>query len=192
MQAESSTGRSLPVVGPAALGLLALSGGGLALMTEDGSRHVVHVSDPVMGHLEDLQLDLGEGPSVDAFAGRLPVLEPDTLVTGFDVVEFLHRLTERSVEVLDVSAAGLMLSDQRGSLRVVASSDERTRLLELFELQNEEGPCLDCSLSGEPVLNHALDANGGRWPLFGPEARAPGFHSAHALPCACGSTPSVP
>ena len=68
----------------------------------------------------------------------------DTLVAGFDVIDFLHVLTNRSVQLLDVSAAGLLLADPRGELRVVAASSEAARLLELFQLQNDQGPCLDC------------------------------------------------
>jgi hypothetical protein len=68
----------------------------------------------------------------------------DTMVAGFDVIDFLHVLTDRSVQLLDVSAAGLLLADPRGELRVVAASSEAVRLLELFQLQNDQGPCLDC------------------------------------------------
>jgi transcriptional regulator with GAF, ATPase, and Fis domain len=106
----------------------------------------------------------------------------DTLVSGFDVVEFLHMLTERCVELLDVGAAGVVLADQGGTLRVMASSDERAHTLELFEVQNEEGPCLDCVRSGEPVVNEPLHAEGNRWPAFSREARAAEFRFAHALP----------
>jgi hypothetical protein len=106
----------------------------------------------------------------------------DTLVSGFDVVEFLHMLTERCVELLDVGAAGVVLADGRGILRVMASSDERAYTLELFEVQNQEGPCLDCYRSGEPVVNQSLHGEGSRWPTFSREARAGGFRFAHALP----------
>src|SRR5712671_5213838 len=68
----------------------------------------------------------------------------DTMVAGFDVIDFLHVLTDRSVQLLDVAAAGLLLADPRGELRVVAASSEAARLLELFQLQNDQGPCLDC------------------------------------------------
>lgn len=106
----------------------------------------------------------------------------DTLVADFDLVDFLHTLANRSVELLDASEAGLMLADQRGGLRMVASSSERARLLELFEIQNEEGPCLDCFKSGVAVVEEDLEANPTRWPLFGAEAQASGFRSALALP----------
>src|ERR1700680_4765640 len=106
----------------------------------------------------------------------------DTLVTDFDVVELLTLLADRCVEVLDVGAAGLMLVAPDGALRVMASSSEAMRLLELFELQSQEGPCLDCYRTGQPVLNQDLAAVNGRWPRFAAEALAAGFHSVHALP----------
>jgi hypothetical protein len=106
----------------------------------------------------------------------------DTLVADFDVIEFLQVLASRCVELLDVSAAGLVLADQGGSLRVVAASDERARLLELFEVQGDEGPCRDCYRLGAAVVNVDLGAAGGRWPGFAPRAVAEGFGSANALP----------
>ena len=105
----------------------------------------------------------------------------DTLVADFDVVDFLHTLTNRTAELFDAAEAGVMLSDQRGGLRVMASSSERARLLELFELQNEQGPCLDSFNSGDPV--HAEDLlHEDRWPLFTAEATEAGFRSVHSLP----------
>jgi hypothetical protein len=106
----------------------------------------------------------------------------DTLVATFDVIDFLQNLTERSVELLDVEAAGLMLADQRGQLRVVASSAETARLVEVFELQNSEGPCLDCFHTGEQVVNLDPAQMRARWPRFAAEAASLGFQSAHALP----------
>lgn len=104
----------------------------------------------------------------------------DTLVADFDVVELLTRLADRCVDVLDVGAAGLMLAAPDGELRVMASSSEAMRLLELFELQAREGPCLDCYLTGEQVVNQDLAVVNGRWPRFASEALAAGFHSVHA------------
>ena len=106
----------------------------------------------------------------------------DTLVADFDVVELLTLLTDGCVDVLDVGAAGLMLAAPEGDLRVMASSSEAMRVLELFELQSQEGPCLDCYRTGQPVVNQDLATVNGRWPRFAPEALAAGFHSVHALP----------
>src|SRR6201994_1578682 len=94
----------------------------------------------------------------------------DTLVADFDVVDFMHGLADRCVRLLEVDAAGLMLADQRGSLRVIASSSEQARLVELFQLQHEEGPCLECYHTGLPVAEPDLVAARSRWPLFAPAA----------------------
>jgi transcriptional regulator with GAF, ATPase, and Fis domain len=106
----------------------------------------------------------------------------DTLVDDFDVIDFLQVLAARSVELLEVAAAGIMLADQSGSLMTVAASDERARLLELFEIQTDEGPCRDCYRLGAPVVNVNLDGAVERWPQFTPQAIAGGFRSANALP----------
>jgi GAF domain-containing protein len=111
----------------------------------------------------------------------------DTLVADFDVVDFLHTLALRSTALLDAAEAGLMLADQRGGLRVVASSSERARLVEFFEVQNEQGPCLDCFRSGCRVVCENLESDPGRWPLFTPEALTAGFRSVHALALRCQS-----
>src|ERR1700690_48492 len=106
----------------------------------------------------------------------------DTMVAGFDVIDFLHVLTDRSVRLLDVSAAGLLIADPRGEMRVVAASSEAARLLELFQLQNDEGPCLDCFRSGQPVSAADLTAEAERWPRFAPAAQQAGFAAVQALP----------
>jgi hypothetical protein len=106
----------------------------------------------------------------------------DTLVDEFDSVDFLSTLTERSVEMLQVDAAGVIIQDARGNLHVVASTDHRAEILELFELQNTEGPCLDCLHSGRAVVNVTVDDAAARWPRFTAAAADVGFRSAHALP----------
>jgi GAF domain-containing protein len=106
----------------------------------------------------------------------------DNLVDDFDVVDVLTTLSDRCVDILDVSAAGVMLVDQADELQVVASSSEAMRILELFELQASQGPCVDCYGRGEPIVNEALSAADGRWPAFTPRAIRAGFRSVHALP----------
>lgn len=106
----------------------------------------------------------------------------DTLVEQFDVIEFLQMLTERSVELLGADAAGLMLADERGSLQLLAGTAEKMRVLELFELQIQEGPCYDCWSTGLPVTNVDLAAALDRWPSFTAAAISAGYGSTHALP----------
>lgn len=106
----------------------------------------------------------------------------DTLVADFDVIDFLHTLTERSVELLQADAAGLILVDLHGQLQVLASTTDQARVLELFELQNSEGPCLDCFRAGQPVVNVDLAEVEARWPRFQAATTAAGFRSVHALP----------
>src|ERR1700759_1143581 len=104
----------------------------------------------------------------------------DTLVADFDVADFLHGLANRAVELLEVDAAGLMLADPAGSLRVVASSTEQARLMELFQLQHEEGACLVCFQSGAPVDEADRAGAAKRWPVFAPAAAEAGGEAIHA------------
>ena len=106
----------------------------------------------------------------------------DALVSDYDVVDMLTGLADRCVHVLGVTAAGVMLASPSGELRLVASSSEAMRVLELFELQAREGPCLDAFRTGETVEHESLRVGTGRWPLFASVAVAAGFRSAMALP----------
>jgi len=106
----------------------------------------------------------------------------DTLVADFDVIDFLHILADRSVELLDADAAGIMLADQRGGLHPVASSTEEARLVELFEQQSNEGPCLDCFRTGQAVGREDLPALRASWPSFTARLEDLGFSAAQAIP----------
>ena len=114
--------------------------------------------------------------------GRLFVTLADTLVDDFDVVELLHTLAEACVELLDVDAVGLMLADLRGGIQLVAFSPESLQSLEMFELQVDEGPCLDSFRTGEAVVNMSITNALQRWPRFTAEAHAAGIVATHALP----------
>jgi GAF domain-containing protein len=105
----------------------------------------------------------------------------DTLVNHFDVADLLHTLSTRCVELFDVDAAGLVLADRDGTLRVLGSSIEQAHVLELLEVQNRAGPALDCYHSGAPVVADDLESDT-RWPSFARAALAADFHSVHAVP----------
>ncbi|MFI7320248.1 ANTAR domain-containing protein [Streptomyces venezuelae] len=108
----------------------------------------------------------------------------DTLVDNFDLIDFLHQLCGRCNDLLDVSAVGVMVTDPGGTLQLIAASDEHTRLLELFSVQTDQGPCVECHRSGAARLNIALGSPGqtAEFPLFATRARQAGFTTTHALP----------
>jgi GAF domain-containing protein len=120
--------------------------------------------------------------SREADVARSLVEMASALADDHDVVDLLTGLADRCVSLLGVSAAGVMLASPEGSLGLVASSSEAMRLLELFELQAQQGPCLDAFRTGERVEHQNLDAGSGRWPSFAAAARQAGFQSAFALP----------
>jgi GAF domain-containing protein len=106
----------------------------------------------------------------------------DTMVADFDIIDFLHLLTDRTVRLLGASAAGVVLADPRGGMRVAAASSEEARLVELFQLQYDQGPCLDCYRTGRPVTATDLAGPAPRWPRFAEAAARAGFRSVEALP----------
>ncbi|MBQ0855515.1 GAF and ANTAR domain-containing protein [Streptomyces sp. BH-SS-21] len=124
-----------------------------------------------------------ELPREERFAAVFAELS-DTLVRDFDVVDFLHTLTERCVDLLDVAAAGVLLGMPHGQVVDAAASDDRTRALELSGLEWDEGPCRDCYYTQVPVCDVRLDteAAGRRWPRFTPRARQLGYTSVVAAP----------
>ena len=106
----------------------------------------------------------------------------DTLVVDFDIVDFLQMVTTRSADMTRAQAAGLVLANERNQLQFMAASQESVKLLELFQLQAEEGPCLDCFRFGAAVANADLARAAERWPRFAPEAVRAGYRAVHAFP----------
>ncbi len=106
----------------------------------------------------------------------------DNLVDDFDVIEVLTMLCNRCVETIDVDAAGVMLVSPSGELQYVASSSESMRLLELYQIQTAEGPCVECFNSGEAIIDRLLDDARDQWPRFSPQAIEQGFNSVYCLP----------
>jgi hypothetical protein len=106
----------------------------------------------------------------------------DSLLDDFDVVDLLTVLTERCAELLDIEAAGFLLADPLHRLRLLAATSEQARELELFQLQADEGPCVDCYTTGQPVSVADVQGALQRWPRFVPAAVGAGFASVHAVP----------
>jgi GAF domain-containing protein len=106
----------------------------------------------------------------------------DTLVGEFDLIEFLQKVTSHTSELVDARAAGFLLADPHGRLQLMAASDDRAQIVELFQVQAHEGPCQVCFRQGVPVVNADLGAASHRWPRFAPREVAAGYRSVHALP----------
>jgi len=118
----------------------------------------------------------------ESILARTMVQLADNLVDDFDIVDLLTVLVDRCVEVLDVAAAGIMLAVPSGQLQLITASSEAMRIVELFELQTAEGPCLECFQARQPVVNQDLTTAHDRWPRFAPIAVEQGFRAADAIP----------
>jgi len=121
-------------------------------------------------------------PTREAQIVRAIVALTDTLVDDYDIIDSLTALTARCVELLDTDATGILLADADRHLRVIAASSEQARLLELFQLQYEEGPCLEAFATGQPVVETDLRSALERWPRFTPYAVGAGYDSVYAMP----------
>jgi hypothetical protein len=130
----------------------------------------------------------GQRISRESTLARTMVELADSLVDDFDVVDLLTLLSDRCVELLGVVAAGLVLVVD-GELRLMASSSEAMRVLELFELQADEGPCMDCYRTGQTLLNLDLASTEmqERWPTSPPRPLEPGSATPTLCPCDSGA-----
>ncbi|HXT43576.1 MAG TPA: GAF domain-containing protein [Pseudonocardiaceae bacterium] len=104
----------------------------------------------------------------------------DTLVDDHDIIDLLDRLVSYSVELLAADAAGIVLVDSQRTLQVVASSCEDADVMELLQLQADQGPCVDCFATGTPVSVPDLADADGRWPVFVAAVNKPGGLSVGA------------
>jgi GAF domain-containing protein len=120
--------------------------------------------------------------SREAQLGEVFVSLADTLVADYDIVDLLHTLVTESVKVLDVDEAGLVLADENDSLQVMASTSERSNLIEALQLESHEGPCIQAYLSGEVVTIDDIGTLVGRWDRFKALSTLQGFKSVHAVP----------
>lgn len=118
----------------------------------------------------------------DATELAVTLIEITKSVTqGAETIEIFTQLAEKCVSLLPVSAAGILLRDIGGTLQVIGASSPSAHLLDLFQVQNEEGPCLECTMTGNPVSDVELSA-GGKWPRFSELTGAHGFTAVYALP----------
>ncbi len=107
----------------------------------------------------------------------------DTLVDDYDIIDLLDRLVSYSVELLAADAAGRVLAAAVRTRLVVALTSDDVELMELLQVEADEGPCVECVRTGSPVSVVDLTDAAPRWPGFVVAvARRGAFRSVHALP----------
>lgn len=109
-------------------------------------------------------------------------------VDGRDTVDLLSDLATQCVAVLPIDAAGVLVTDQFSTLRVIGSSSDAAHLLELYQVQTEEGPCMECLTTGSAISIDDLAAPDALWPHFRATALREGFTSVYALPLSTKGT----
>lgn len=102
-------------------------------------------------------------------------------IQGASIVNVFSLLSNQCVQLLPVSAAGILLVDSDNSLHVIGSSSHAVTLLDLFQVQNNEGPCRECCITHETVISENIAADN-RWPNFSALATAENFVSVYAIP----------
>lgn len=137
--------------------------------------------------LTTLTSEISNWPHAAKLAGALATLARHS-VSGGDTVDMLSRLARQCVDVLPIAAAGILITDQFSALKVIGSSSDAAHLLDLYQVQNEQGPCLECLQSGKPVSLDDLSAPDAPWPHFRVAAVREGFSSVYALPLAAEDT----
>lgn len=106
----------------------------------------------------------------------------DSLVEEYDPVDVVQELLDRAVDLLPVDTAAVLLAGEDGELRVLASTSEATRWLELLQIQAQDGPCVQSYRSCERVIVEDLEEARDQWPAFAKQALLEGFQSVYALP----------
>ena len=106
----------------------------------------------------------------------------DTLVDDFDLVDYLHRLTDHTAAISGAGSVGLLVGDEHGRLNHMAATSTGAEHVELYQLQTQEGPCLDCARTQQPVIMTDLRQATDLWPSFAAKAVEEGFRSVHAFP----------
>jgi GAF domain-containing protein len=109
------------------------------------------------------------------------------LASSFDVVEFAIRATRYAL-LADVDSCGVLLRAGDG-LTLLAASSEEAWVVESFQAQSRDGPCVEAFSSRQLV--HAADEAelSRRWPDFAKVALNQGLRFAMAVPLTLQETP---
>lgn len=106
----------------------------------------------------------------------------DTLVVGYDVVDLLQLLVDTCHDLLEASAAGILLADRAGELELVVSTNESSRIVEMMQLSAEAGPCIESFRTGQVVSVERISDSPPEWSQFRDSAIEQGFASVYSIP----------
>jgi hypothetical protein len=102
--------------------------------------------------------------------------------------QVLQRLCKALIAALPVDGVGVALMTSAGHAGLLVASDESATAMEDLQQVLGEGPCLDASRGGRPVLLPDLEATGpARWPGFTSSASAAGIAAIFAFPLQVGA-----
>jgi len=118
----------------------------------------------------------------DARLLRTFAMLADTMVDDYDIVELLQSLVDACRDLLNTTAAGILLADGRGDLELVASTSEASRLVEIMQLGAQAGPCIECYRTGAAISVPSIADVPHEWASFRDSALDQGFASVEALP----------
>lgn len=112
----------------------------------------------------------------------------DTLTADFDALDLLHTVIADCTEILQLAAGGILLApgaageSSAGDLEFATATSAAAERVAHVTLDNGAGPCIDCYVSGTPIVMDELGAFEDRWPEYCAAARAEGFESVLVIP----------
>jgi GAF domain-containing protein len=104
------------------------------------------------------------------------------ILNPYDLDELLHRLTQYTLDLLDASGCGIMLSDAEGKLAFAAASDEGVVRVELHQERVSEGACHDAFKRNELVIIEDIRTGGNEWPGYRDRVLDAGLHAVLGVP----------
>jgi ANTAR domain len=104
------------------------------------------------------------------------------LIRDHDVTDVLSRLVRDSAELLSADAVGVLVSNSQGEVELLSSTSHDLTELELFQIQQDAGPCIECMRTTAIVAVIGTEQINARWPEVGPAIVAAGYQAVHAYP----------
>lgn len=104
-----------------------------------------------------------------------------TINSSYELGDLLYQLIDQTIEVLDVTAAGLSVAHPAGRLRFVSLTHHLLMPVEDRQIEIRQGPDHDTYHTGEPVFVADLNKVDS-WPAYTPAALEAGCQAVASLP----------